>query len=106
MEQLQFLKIVFKSSKTRNNLTNLWGHSFAPIWGRNMFTTHDYQCKKCKKVFEAMLRINEKAICSCGSKDNKKLMSAPLFELKGNGWPGKEFKAQSDCRKMAKGQTI
>ena len=53
-----------------------------------------------------MLRINEKAICSCGSKDNKKLMSAPLFELKGNGWPGKEFKAQSDCRKMAKGQTI
>ena len=53
-----------------------------------------------------MLLKDEKAVCYCGSKDVKRLMSAPLFELKGNDWPGKENKAQSDCRKMAQGQQI
>ena len=71
-----------------------------------MFRTYDYQCKKCEAVFEAMTKDDEKAECDCGCKNLKKLMSAPLFELKGNGWPGKEFKAQSDCKAMAKGKTI
>ncbi len=53
-----------------------------------------------------MTKVDESAQCACGSIDLKKLMSAPLFELKGNGWPGKELKAQSDCKRMANGQTI
>jgi len=71
-----------------------------------MFITHDYKCNKCNKVFELMLREDEMPKCKCGNKNLEKLMSAPLFELKGNGWPGKEFKAQSDCRKMSEGKTI
>ena len=51
-------------------------------------------------------KVDEKTQCACGSTDLTKLMSAPLFKLKGNGWPGKEFKAQSDCKRMANGQTI
>ncbi len=53
-----------------------------------------------------MTKVDEKAQCACGSINLNKLMSAPLFELKGNGWPGKEFKAQSDCKAMADGKTI
>lgn len=53
-----------------------------------------------------MLRADEMPKCKCGNKNLEKLMSAPLFELKGNGWPGKEFKAQSDCKKMSEGKTI
>mgnify|MGYP000004616774 FL=1 len=71
-----------------------------------MFRTYDYQCKKCEEVFEAMTQVDEKAKCACGSTDLKRFMGAPLFKLKGNGWPGKEFKAQSDCKRMANGQTI
>lgn len=71
-----------------------------------MFRTFDYKCKNCEKVFESMTKVDEKALCACGSTDLIKLMSAPLFELKGNDWPGKELKAQSDCKRMANGQTI
>ena len=71
-----------------------------------MHLTYDYQCKKCEAVFEAMTKDDEKAECGCGSKTLKKLMGAPLFTLKGNDWPGKEFKAQADCRAMADGKTI
>jgi len=71
-----------------------------------MFRTYDYKCKKCDSVFEAMTHVDEKAVCPCGSSDLKKLPSAPLFQFKGNGWPSKEFKAQSDCKRMAKGQNI
>ena len=53
-----------------------------------------------------MTKVYEKAKCACSSTNLKKLMGAPLFKLKGNGWPGKEFKAQSDCKAMADGKTI
>ena len=53
-----------------------------------------------------MTKVDEKAKCACSSTDLKKLMGAPLFKLKGSGWPGKEFKAQSDCKAMANGKTI
>tara|TARA_R100000005_G_C4882423_1_gene133406 strand:- start:429 stop:647 length:219 start_codon:yes stop_codon:yes gene_type:complete len=72
-----------------------------------MFRTYDYQCDKCETVFELMTKIDEVATCECcGNKKLKKLMSGPLFKLKGNGWPGKEFKAQSDCKAMADGKEI
>jgi len=74
-----------------------------------MFRTFDYKCKNCEIIFESMTfdnKVDEKTQCACGSTDLTKLMSAPLFKLKGNGWPGKEFKAQSDCKRMANGQTI
>lgn len=77
-----------------------------PHLGQHMYITHDYQCNKCNNIFEAMLLRGDSPICRCGSKDVKRLMSAPLFELKGNGWPGKENKAQSDCRRMGQGQKI
>jgi|TARA_R100001086_G_C11742793_1_gene232984 putative FmdB family regulatory protein len=71
-----------------------------------MFITHDYQCKVCGNIFEAMLAKGEVATCSCGSTQTTKLMSAPLFELKGNDYPSKEYKAQAEARKMAQGQKI
>ena len=71
-----------------------------------MYITHDYQCNKCNNIFEAMLLKGDSPVCHCGSKNVKRLMSAPLFELKGNGWPGKENKANSDCRRMGQGQKI
>ena len=82
------------------------GAFICPHLGKHMYITHDYQCNKCNNIFEAMLLRGDNPVCRCGSKDVKRLMSAPLFELKGNGWPGKENKAQSDCRRMAQGQEI
>ena len=71
-----------------------------------MFRTFDYKCNKCTEVFEAMTQVDEKAQCACGSTDLSKLMSAPSFELKGNDWPSKEYRAQADCRRMSKNQSI
>ena len=42
--------------------------------------TFDYQCRKCKNVWEEFTLHKEKPKCSkCGSLDAKKLMSAPVF---------------------------
>jgi len=71
-----------------------------------MFRTFDYECSKCEDTFEIMTKVDETATCECGNTNLKKLMSGPLFKLKGNGWPGKEYKAQSDCKRMANGQKI
>ncbi len=81
------------------------GAFLAPI-PYHMFRTYDYKCNKCKTVFELMLKADEAPICECGITNLERLMSAPLFELKGNGWPGKEFKAQSECKRMDNGQKI
>ena len=53
-----------------------------------------------------MLAKGEVTIGSCGCTKTTKLMSAPLFELKGNDYPSKEYKAQAQARKMAQGQKI
>ena len=53
-----------------------------------------------------MDKVEDQAMCACGSIKIKRLMGAPLFKLRGNGWPGKEMKAASDCKKMADGKTI
>ena len=53
-----------------------------------------------------MTKVDEAPVCQCGNTNLERLMCAPLFDLKGNGWPGKEFKAQSDCKAMADGKTI
>ena len=63
---------------------------------------YEYQCKNCGHTLEAMQKVNDSALkkCpQCGKSQLMRLMSAPVFRLKGGGWYETDFKGDSDHKK-------
>jgi putative FmdB family regulatory protein len=63
--------------------------------------TYEYECDKCRAVFEIRQRISEPALTShdgCGGAVRRLLSPAP-FILKGDGWYVTDY--PSDARKKA-----
>jgi putative FmdB family regulatory protein len=63
---------------------------------------YEYQCKNCGHALEAMQKINDaplKKCPHCGKPQLTRLMSAPVFRLKGGGWYETDFKGDSDNKK-------
>jgi putative FmdB family regulatory protein len=60
---------------------------------------YEYQCKNCGRELEAMQKISEpplKKCPHCGKSQLQRLMSAPVFRLKGGGWYETDFKDDKD----------
>jgi putative FmdB family regulatory protein len=56
---------------------------------------YEYECPKCGFHDEVLQSINEKPLTkcpNCGKSGLKKLMSAPVFRLKGSGWYVTDFR--------------
>jgi len=56
---------------------------------------YEYKCQNCGHFFEVLQRISEVSLSDCPKckKDAlKKLVSAPNFRLKGEGWYETDFK--------------
>jgi len=63
---------------------------------------YEYQCKNCGHTLEAMQKVNDAPLrkCpECGKSQLARLMSAPVFRLKGGGWYETDFKGDSDHKK-------
>jgi putative FmdB family regulatory protein len=63
---------------------------------------YEYQCKNCGHDLEAMQKVNDpplKKCPHCGKSQLQRLMSAPVFRLKGSGWYETDFKGDSDNKK-------
>jgi putative FmdB family regulatory protein len=63
---------------------------------------YEYQCKSCGHDLEAMQKINDaplKKCPHCGKSQLQRLMSAPVFRLKGGGWYETDFKGDGDNKK-------
>lgn len=64
--------------------------------------TYEYECSKCRRVFEVRQRISEPALEThegCGG-DVRRLLSPAPFILKGQGWYVTDY--PSEARKKAK----
>ncbi len=64
--------------------------------------TYEYQCDKCRQIFEIRQRISEPALTvhdGCGG-PVRRLLSAAPFILKGEGWYVTDY--PSEARKKAK----
>ena len=64
--------------------------------------TYEYQCEKCRRLFEIRQRITEPALTTCevcGGPVKRLLSSAP-FILKGEGWYVTDY--PSEARKKAR----
>ncbi len=56
---------------------------------------YEYACKICEHTLDALQKMDEDPLVycpSCGKPGLKKLISAPRFRLKGEGWYETDFK--------------
>src|SRR5438093_1840553 len=59
--------------------------------------TYEYECEKCRRVFEVRQRISEPALTTCDQCGGavKRLLSAAPFILKGEGWYVTDYPSES-----------
>jgi putative FmdB family regulatory protein len=65
---------------------------------------YEYQCKSCGHELEAMQKVSDaplKKCPHCGKSQLTRLMSAPVFRLKGGGWYETDFKDKDNQRNVA-----
>jgi putative FmdB family regulatory protein len=63
---------------------------------------YEYQCKNCGHELEAMQKVSDaplKKCPHCGKSQLQRLMSAPVFRLKGKGWYETDFKGDGDNKR-------
>jgi putative FmdB family regulatory protein len=63
---------------------------------------YEYQCKSCGHELEAMQKVSDpplKKCPDCGKPQLQRLMSAPVFRLKGGGWYETDFKGDKDSQR-------
>lgn len=56
---------------------------------------YEYACTRCEHAFDELQKISEAALVhcpKCGEPSLRKLLSAPKFRLKGQGWYETDFK--------------
>jgi len=67
---------------------------------------YEYECPKCKYYTEVLQKLSDKPLkkCpSCGKAGFKRLVSAPVFRLKGSGWYETDFKSDKDGQRNLAG---
>jgi putative FmdB family regulatory protein len=63
---------------------------------------YEYECQACKFYTEVMQKITDAPLTkcpSCGKRRLKKLLSAPVFRLKGAGWYETDFKGDKENKR-------
>lgn len=63
---------------------------------------YEYECASCKYYLEVMQKVSDatlKKCPSCGRNTLKKLVSAPVFRLKGAGWYETDFKSDQENKR-------
>jgi putative FmdB family regulatory protein len=63
---------------------------------------YEYECQACKFYTEVMQKISEAPLTkcpSCGKRALRKLVSAPVFRLKGSGWYETDFKSAQENKR-------
>lgn len=63
---------------------------------------YEYECQSCKFYIELMQKISDPPLVkcpSCGKRTMQKLVSAPVFRLKGSGWYETDFKSDKEGKR-------
>jgi putative FmdB family regulatory protein len=63
---------------------------------------YEYECSKCGYQDEVLQKITDQPLTkcpSCGKQGLKKLVSAPVFRLKGSGWYETDFKSDQEKKR-------
>jgi putative FmdB family regulatory protein len=63
---------------------------------------YEYQCRACGKLTEVLQKVSDpplKKCPECGRSQLVKLVSAPVFRLKGGGWYETDFKSDQENKR-------
>jgi putative FmdB family regulatory protein len=63
---------------------------------------YEYECPSCRYYLEVLQKISDpplKKCPSCGKTGFKRLISAPVFRLKGSGWYETDFKSDKENKR-------
>ena len=67
---------------------------------------YEYQCGACGHHHEELQKVSDRALrkCpACGRPSLKRLVSAPVFRLKGGGWYETDFKNDKEAKRNLAG---
>jgi putative FmdB family regulatory protein len=67
---------------------------------------YEYQCRHCGRQTEVLQKVSDAPLrkCpACGRNGLTKLISAPIFRLKGGGWYETDFKGEQDRKRNLAG---
>lgn len=68
---------------------------------------YEYQCSSCGHHHEELQKVSDRPLrkCpACGRPALKRLVSAPVFRLKGGGWYETDFKSDSESKRNLAGE--
>src|SRR6185295_4607512 len=68
---------------------------------------YEYECPHCGYDEEVLQKITDKPLTkcpSCGKKGLRRLISTPVFRLKGSGWYETDFKSDKEGKRNLVGQ--
>jgi putative FmdB family regulatory protein len=68
---------------------------------------YEYQCGSCGHHVEVLQKVSDSPLrkCpDCGKSTMKRLMSAPVFRLKGSGWYETDFKSDRENKRNLAGR--
>jgi len=68
---------------------------------------YEYQCAACGHHHEELQKVSDRALrkCpACGRPTLKRLVSAPVFRLKGGGWYETDFKNDKEAQRNIAGE--
>ena len=68
---------------------------------------YEYECRSCGVQTEVLQKISDKPLrkCeACGKSALVKLVSAPIFRLKGGGWYETDFKSDGEAKRNLAGE--
>jgi len=68
---------------------------------------YEYQCAACGHHHEELQKVGDRALrkCpACGRSTLRRLVSAPVFRLKGGGWYETDFKAGQETKRNLAGE--
>ena len=63
---------------------------------------YEYRCKQCGHTFDKLQKMSDDALTNCPECQEEtldKLVSAPSFQLKGQGWYATDFKDKGKSSK-------
>jgi putative FmdB family regulatory protein len=68
---------------------------------------YEYQCSSCGHHHEELQKVSDRPLrkCpACGRAALKRLVSAPVFRLKGGGWYETDFKSDGESKRNLAGE--
>jgi putative FmdB family regulatory protein len=68
---------------------------------------YEYECSACKYYVEALRKISDPPLIkcpSCGKQTLERLLSVPVFRLKGSGWYETDFKSEKEQKRNIAGE--